>query len=149
MEARRRSYRWGWPWWILAGLLVYLAHPGCARPLAETEHIRDVTEDEFTVLMEQEDGFVLLYFWAPWCGPCRALMPELDAVASEYSGEVLFVKINLDENKKLAQRFQVGPIPSVFLLYQGQPKAHFQGYHRRAQVKQWMDRYVAGDEGEG
>lgn len=72
---------------------------------------RDVLNSEVPVLVD---------FWAPWCGPCRAMAPTVDAVASEYAGKIKVGKLNTDDNPATAMRYQVRGIPTLLLFKGGQ-----------------------------
>ncbi len=65
-------------------------------------------------------GVALVDFWAPWCGPCRALAPVIDELAESYSGKALVGKVNVDENGELATRYGVMSIPTILLFKDGQ-----------------------------
>jgi thioredoxin 1 len=62
---------------------------------------------------------VLVDFWAGWCGPCRALAPTIEELAKEYAGKLLVAKLDVDENPKTAEKFQVFSIPTVVLIKDG------------------------------
>ncbi len=82
---------------------------------------------------------IVIDFWAPWCGPCRALAPLLEKLANEKAGEFLLVKINTDENPDLAQMFQVEGIPAVFAVRDGQVVNNFTGLLPEEQLRQFID----------
>jgi len=63
-----------------------------------------------------KNPLVLIDFWAGWCGPCRALAPTIEELAKELAGKVLVAKLNVDENPKTAEKFQVFSIPTVILI---------------------------------
>ena len=69
---------------------------------------------------EIKDGVVLLDFWAPWCGPCRAIAPVLDNLAGEFGEKATIAKVNTDEFPELAQKFEVMGIPALFILKDGE-----------------------------
>ncbi|WP_446653942.1 thioredoxin family protein [Blastomonas sp.] len=66
---------------------------------------------------------VLIDFWAPWCGPCRALLPTIEALAPIYADSLKVVTINIDENPALKDRFNVQSIPQLYLTQAGKPMA--------------------------
>ncbi|VTR95519.1 thioredoxin : Thioredoxin OS=Maricaulis maris (strain MCS10) GN=Mmar10_2938 PE=4 SV=1: Thioredoxin: TPR_20 [Gemmata massiliana] len=82
---------------------------------------------------------IVIDFWAPWCGPCRALAPLLEKLANEKAGEFLLVKINTDENPDLAQMFQVEGIPAVFAVRDGQVVNNFTGLLPEEQLRAFID----------
>jgi putative thioredoxin len=104
----------------------------------------DVTEATFDQeVMEVSMRMpVVIDFWAPWCGPCRALSPVLEKLAGEYAGRVKVVKINSDENMGLSQAFQVRSIPFVAALAGGQLAAQFMGAKPESQVKAFFDQVL-------
>ncbi|MBB4611929.1 thioredoxin family protein [Novosphingobium taihuense] len=78
-----------------------------------------VSDATFEVEIEKSDKPVLIDFWAPWCGPCLALLPTIEGLASVYEGDVKVVKVNVDENPAIADRFGVQGIPHLALLANG------------------------------
>ena len=79
-----------------------------------------VDENSFEAEVEQCGKPVLIDFWAPWCGPCMALLPTVEGVASVYGDEVKVVKVNVDECPALADRYGVQGIPNLTFLKEGQ-----------------------------
>jgi thioredoxin 1 len=92
-----------------------------------SENIIVVSEENYEKEVVQSEVPVLIDFWAPWCGPCMALLPVLEALAPEYQGQIKFVKINGDDNVALMEKFGVRGLPTMFLLKRGEcvasPKA--------------------------
>ena len=73
----------------------------------------DVTNANFEQEVLNAEQPVLLKFWAPWCGPCKLVAPELEKLAAQYDGVVDIVKVNVDENPALQQAFNIMSIPTI------------------------------------
>jgi len=82
---------------------------------------------------------VLADFFAPWCGPCKALAPIIEQLAEEYAGKVKEVKINTDESEQLAQRYKISSIPTLLILYNGSVVNFFIGLVTKTDIKKKLD----------
>jgi thioredoxin 1 len=82
-----------------------------------------VTESSFEQEVLQSDKPVIVDFWAEWCGPCHAVSPVLDKIAEERGGELRLVKVNIDEEPALAQKYGIVSIPTIVLFKSGEPAA--------------------------
>ena len=82
-----------------------------------------VTESTFEQEVLKSDKPVIVDFWAEWCGPCHAISPVLDKIAEERSGELTVVKVNIDEEQALAERYGIASIPTIVLFKDGEPAA--------------------------
>jgi thioredoxin 1 len=84
------------------------------------QHTIDINDDSFENSVIKSTQPVLVDFWAPWCGPCVAIAPVLDAIAEEYKGKVTIAKMNVDENAHVPATFGVRSIPFMALFKNGQ-----------------------------
>ena len=87
---------------------------------------------------------VLVDFWAPWCGPCRALGPVLERLEASYAGRFKLVKVNSDENPELSEKFMVRSIPYVLAFVDGNPVDGFIGALPEGQIRPFLDRLLPG-----
>ena len=78
-----------------------------------------LTERTFDETLATTEGLLLVDFWAPWCGPCRAIAPVLDALVSDSGGRVTLAKVNVDEEPALAGRYEIRSIPTILLVRDG------------------------------
>lgn len=110
----------------------------------------DVTIENFEqeVIAASLSQPVLVDFWAPWCGPCKALGPVLEKLEAAYGGAFKLVKINSDEEQQLAGAFGIRSIPTVILLKNGQPVDGFMGALPEGKVREFLDKHVQVLEGE-
>ncbi|NTV90923.1 MAG: thioredoxin [Clostridiales bacterium] len=84
-----------------------------------TANIVTVTSANYTQEVEKSAVPILVDFWAPWCGPCRAVAPILEQLAAKYDGKVKIGKVNVDEQQELAVKFRVMSIPTLILFKDG------------------------------
>ena len=84
---------------------------------------QNVTDATFDAEVLQSGEPVLVDFWAEWCGPCHAVAPVLDKIVAERDGDLKLVKVNIDEQPALSQRFGVQSIPTMILFKNGEPAA--------------------------
>ncbi len=104
----------------------------------------DVAADSFQqeVLEASRSMPVVVDFWAPWCGPCRALTPLLDKVAGEFSGRIKLVKVNSDENQEIAGSLGVRSIPNVIAFKDGRPVSQFVGAIPEGQIRAFFEKLL-------
>jgi thioredoxin 1 len=102
-----------------------------------------VTESTFDVEVLQSDKAVLVDFWAEWCGPCHAVAPVLDRIVEERPEELKLVKVNIDEEQELAQRYGVMSIPTMILFRDGEPAAAVIGAQPKGAIERALGLGVA------
>ncbi len=95
-------------------------------------NVLEVTDTTFDQEVKNSNIPVVIDFWAPWCGPCRALAPVIDELAQEYQGKVKVCKVNTDENMKTAQEFRISGIPSLIFFQNGQPVEQLVGVQKKS-----------------
>lgn len=114
-----------------------------AAPAAD-DLIKDTTEATFMadVVEMSQTTPVIVDFWAPWCGPCKTLGPQLEDAVRSAKGAVKMVKVNVDEAQMIAGQLQIQSIPTVYAFHKGQPVDGFQGAVPQSEIKEFVDRVV-------
>ncbi|MFK7744758.1 MAG: thioredoxin [Roseobacter sp.] len=120
-----------------------------ATPVAD-DLIKDTTEATFMadVVEASQTVPVIVDFWAPWCGPCKTLGPQLEDAVRAAKGAVKMVKVNVDEAQTIAGQLQIQSIPTVYAFHKGQPIDGFQGAVPASEIKTFIDRVVKAGGGE-
>jgi thioredoxin 1 len=103
-------------------------------------HVTDATFDQEVIKSATP---VLVDFWAPWCGPCRAIAPMVDELAGQYEGRLKVVKVNVDDNPQAPARYGVRGIPNLLILKGGEVKDQILGAVPKQQLVKAVDNAIA------
>ena len=106
-----------------------------------------VKNDTFEQEVIQSETPVLVDFWAEWCGPCHAVAPVLDRIVEEQAGELKLVKVNIDEERELAERYGIASIPTMVLFEKGEPAAAAIGAQPKGAIETQLGLAPAGTNG--
>lgn len=102
----------------------------------------EVTNDNFEQEVMESDVPVLVDFWAAWCGPCRMVGPIVDKISEDYQGKAKIVKINVDEQGALAERFRVLSIPTLYVFNKGEVVEKLVGVRPYEELTAALDKYL-------
>jgi thioredoxin len=108
-----------------------------------SKYVSEVNEGNFAQIVLQSKTPVLVDFWAEWCGPCRTLAPIVEAVAEQYEGAASLVKLNVDDNPSVVQRYRVQAIPTLILFQDGEEKDRIIGAVSKETIARAIEARVA------
>ena len=107
-----------------------------------SEHVNEVSDQNFEKDVLQSDKPVLVDFWAQWCAPCRMLAPTVEAVAQSYEGKATVVKLNVDDNPAVSQRYGIKGIPTLILFKNGKEEERVVGATSKEAISRMIDKHV-------
>ncbi|MGD9016662.1 MAG: thioredoxin [Desulfobacterales bacterium] len=108
------------------------------------DHLQEFTDDNFDTQVIGAGQPVLVDFWAPWCGPCKAIGPVVEALAADFEGRVKVGKCNADDNPKTPARFGVRSVPTVMVFMDGKVFDQMTGMVNRKKIEDALNRAIEG-----
>ncbi len=106
------------------------------------EGVKEIDDSSFESEVLQADKPVLVDFWAPWCGPCKAIAPTVEALAREYEGKIKFAKCNVDENPVTPGKFSIRAIPTLIFFKNGAVAEQITGMVAKAKLEEAISKVI-------
>lgn len=107
-----------------------------------SDYVSEVSDSTFEKDVLQSDKPVLVDFWAEWCAPCRMLAPTVEAVAEKYAATARVVKLNVDDNPSVSQRFGIKGIPTLILFRRGKEEERVVGATSKEAISRLIDKHI-------
>jgi len=107
--------------------------------------IKEVNDDNFAQVVLDSERPVLVDFWAQWCGPCRTLAPIVEAVAEQYAGSAQVVKLNVDDNPSVVEKYRIQAIPTLIVFRDGEEKKRILGAVSREEIARAIDAHASAN----
>lgn len=104
-----------------------------------SDNISHISDDSFDADVLNANGPVLVDFWAEWCGPCKMIAPVLEDLAEEYAGKLKICKLDVDQNKAMAEKYNVKGIPTLIIFNNGDAAGKKVGALSKAQLSAFID----------
>src|SRR5258707_1534511 len=127
----------------LSPVTSYLSHLFRLKESVMSDFVSETGDNSFEADVLGSDKPVLVDFWAPWCAPCRMLAPTVDAVAEKYSETARVVKLNVDDNPAVSQRYGIKGIPTLILFKGGKEEERVVGATSKEAISRMIDKHVS------
>ena len=108
-----------------------------------SDFVKEVSDSNFESEVLKSDKPVLVDFWAAWCAPCRMLAPTVEAVAQNFQGSASVVKLNVDDNPAVSQRYGIKGIPTLILFKNGKEEERVVGATSKEAISRMIDKHVS------
>ncbi len=108
-----------------------------------SEKIKILTDENFEEEVITSKEIVVVDFWAPWCSPCKVVVPIMEELSEEYGGKVKFAKLNVDDNNDSAAKFGIMSIPTIMIFKDGKVMDQIVGAVPKDNVKRIIDKYLS------
>lgn len=108
-----------------------------------SEHVTEISDENFEQFVLQSETPVLVDFWAAWCAPCRALAPTVEAIAAKRANRARVAKLNVDASPTAAQRYNIRGIPTLILFKDGEEKQRLMGVVSEEEIARAIDKHLS------